>query len=75
MKKGYSKIIINEMVIPDMGAGLHQSQVDFTMMSCLSAMERTENDWHNLLATVGLKIDRIWTLNDRTESILLVTPE
>ncbi|MCJ1310764.1 hypothetical protein MMC25_004431 [Agyrium rufum] len=75
MKKGYSRIIINEMVVPDIGAGVHQSNVDFTMMSCLSAMERTENDWHNLLGSVGLRVLNIWTLNDRTESIIEAVPQ
>lgn len=39
MKRGYSKILINEMVVPN---SLVATPVDITMMVALAACERTE---------------------------------
>ena len=70
MERGYSKILINEIVVPDIGAGMHACQVDFTMMAVLAAKERTETDWRNLLESEGLHISKIWTLDQGTESVI-----
>ena len=42
MKRGYSKMIINEMVLPDTSITLTAAQLDITMMYALAAAERTE---------------------------------
>ena len=70
MEKGYSKVLINEMVVPDIGAGTVACQVDFTMMAVLAARERTETDWRNLLEPEGLQITKIWTVDQGTESVI-----
>ncbi|MCJ1314083.1 hypothetical protein MMC25_007763 [Agyrium rufum] len=74
MKKGYSKIIINEMVVPDTGAGWTETQWDLTMMASTSSMERTQQQWHDLLTTAGLKIVKIWTNVTAIESIIEAVP-
>ena len=74
MRKGYSKIILNEMVIPDVGAGWRETQWDWTMLACLSSMERTEQQWRDLLTSVDLKVVKIWTHPDSTESIIEAVP-
>ena len=74
MRKGYSKIIINEMVIPDVGGGWRETQMDWTMLACLSAMERTEQQWCNLLTSVGLEVVKIWAHPDSTTSIIEAVP-
>lgn len=68
MKKGYSKLIINETVLRDVGAPWQQTSLDWTMMSMLVSKERTENQWRTLLATAGLKINGIW--HKGTESVM-----
>lgn len=70
MIKGYSKLIINELVIPDQGATIIAAQLDLTMMAVLAAMERTESHWHELLNSVGLVITKIWTCYPEAESII-----
>ena len=40
------------------------------MMVCFGAMERTEKQWRNLLGSVGLTIEKIWTDTPETESII-----
>ena len=74
MRKGYSKIVINEMVIPDVGARWAETHWDWTMLACLSAMERTDHQWRELLTSVDLKVVKIWTHPDATESIIEAVP-
>ena len=61
MTPGYSKILLNELVLPDQGCGIIPAQVDITMMACLAATERSERQWHGLVGSAGLKIEKIWT--------------
>ena len=39
-------------------------------MAGLSASERTEQQWHELLETAGFKIVKIWTYDPGTESLI-----
>ena len=69
MTKGYSKILINENVIPDKGAHFAATGLDMFMMS-FSSTERTDKMWYELLASVGLKVVKIWTYEQGTESLI-----
>ena len=40
------------------------------MMSILSAIERTEQDWRTLLESAGFKVVKIWTYEPGTESLI-----
>ncbi|KAI6716085.1 O-methyltransferase [Diplocarpon mali] len=60
MKKRYSRILINDQVLPNTGAGLHPAVLDLTMMTYFHAMERTERQWRRMLDAVGVDIVRIW---------------
>lgn len=42
MKVGYSKLLINENVIPDMGASWQITSLDWIMMGLAASRERTE---------------------------------
>ena len=72
MIPGYSKILLNELVIPDIGCGIIAAQVDITMMACVASEERSERQWQDLLGSVGLKIEKIWTDVPEAESIIEV---
>lgn len=63
MKPGYSKILINDSLIPSMGAQWENTACDVNMMTLLSALERTESQWYELIegGGLGLKIVKIWT--------------
>lgn len=61
MKKGYSKLLINETVLRDTGAPWQQTSLDMTMLSMLISRERTETHWRQLLAEAGLEVSGIWT--------------
>ncbi|PCD33485.1 hypothetical protein AU210_009710 [Fusarium oxysporum f. sp. radicis-cucumerinum] len=68
MVKGYSRLLINETVLRDVGAPWQQTSLDWTMMGMLVNRERTESQWHQLLNDAGLKITRIY--HKGTESVI-----
>ena len=70
MKKGYSKLLINEIVIPDRNAHWLSTAIDMVMMVNFSAKERTEKNWHSLLGSAGFRILKIWTFEPGTESLI-----
>ena len=70
MEPSISRLLINELVVPLQGGGLFPSHSDFNMMSICAGMERTQTQWEELLASAGLKIEKIWTGPGETESII-----
>lgn len=72
MKSGYSKLLINEIVIPDEGADRMNTSLDLVMMSVVAAEERTHGNWARLLDQAGLKIVKLWSFGVGTESVLEV---
>ena len=70
MTPGYSKIILNELVLPDQGCGIVAAQLDISMMALLAATERSERQWRNVVGSAGLKIENIWTGVPESESII-----
>ncbi|KAI8961235.1 putative O-methyltransferase [Daldinia sp. FL1419] len=60
MKKGYSKLLVCDVVIPPTEASVFQASMDLNMMSLLSAYERTETAWRKLINDAGYKIIKIW---------------
>lgn len=73
MKPGYSKLLINENVIPDRGAYWETSALDMVMLTLFCSKERTEADWHDLLEKqAGLKIVKIWSGGKGVESLIEV---
>lgn len=53
MKRGYSKLLIVDMVIPPTGASLLQTMMDVQMMTPVGALERTQGHWVELLTQGG----------------------
>lgn len=70
MRPGYSKILVNEFIVPEVGASDFITACDLVMMGLSGGMERTESQWSSLLASAGLRIEKIWTLNEQTESVI-----
>lgn len=57
MKKGHSTLIIEDFILPIKGCQLLPAMWDMIMMAMLSAMERTEAQWTELLSKAGLEIE------------------
>lgn len=61
MQPGYSKLLINENVIPDCRAHWEATALDMMMLTLLSSRERTTEQWRHLIEEMaGLKIVRVW---------------
>lgn len=70
MKRGHSKVLINENVIPSTNAYWETTSLDIIMMSDFASTERTADDWHVLTEAAGLKISKIWTARRGVESLI-----
>lgn len=55
-KPGYSKVIIHEQVVPDVGASAELAVEDITMMALFSVAERTEREWTDIVEKAGLRL-------------------
>ncbi|KAK8087567.1 catechol O-methyltransferase [Apiospora hydei] len=70
MKPGYSRLLVNECVIPDRGADWQATALDVMIMIEFSAKERTLADWTRLLEPAGLRIMNVWSGGDGAESLI-----
>ncbi|KAF2681602.1 S-adenosyl-L-methionine-dependent methyltransferase [Lentithecium fluviatile CBS 122367] len=59
MKPWYSKVLVNEFAI-----------FRPRPLCLLGAIERAEKQWRELLTTAGLQIERIWTAEPESQSII-----
>lgn len=76
MRKGHSKILIQELVLADQGAHWMATGLDVELMLCLASRERTESEFKHLAADVGLVVEGIWKHPHGQDSVLeLVLPE
>ena len=72
MIPGYSKILINDLVVTQQKQGLFMTMSDMNMLALLGSMERSEKQWHELMEKAGLVIVKMWTKEARYESIIEV---
>lgn len=72
MEKGYSKLLIHESLVSNIKPLSRVTVSDLTMMACLGAAERTEEQWRELVAAVPLKLVKIWRPPQSVESIIEV---
>ena len=70
MEPGYSKILINDWVLPDTGSPLVPALLDIQMLAVLSGMERTQTQWRELLGSVGLEIVNFHTAGNEVEGLI-----
>lgn len=70
MEKGYSKLLINELIVPDKGASWSITSMDWLMLALGAVKERTEKNWRDMVEEAGLKITGIWTVEQGTESLI-----
>lgn len=71
LKPGYSRILLNEIVVPDEKAGWFETSVDLLMMQVHSAQERREREWVALVDAVGgLRVKHIWDLDGAVEKVI-----
>lgn len=67
-----SVIIIDDMVLPEKGSPWRATQLDMTMLAALAAMERSENQWYELLDKAGLDVVKIWKYTEECNDCVIV---
>ena len=71
MKPGYSVIMLNENVIPDVGATWFETSLDMLMMAVHGAQERKESEWRALIESVGgLEVKKVWEIEGVVEKVV-----
>ncbi|KAJ5919065.1 hypothetical protein N7466_010008 [Penicillium verhagenii] len=70
MKKGHSKILIEEYILPDENAGLFHSMVDMILMVFAPGTLRTKAKWTAMLESVGLTVNVIFHPDGEGPSII-----
>jgi demethylsterigmatocystin 6-O-methyltransferase len=67
----HSRLIVDEVVMPDIGVSWQTAYMDLTMMSCLGGMERTRAEYADLLGKVGLVIDQVHKYDHKDTSVIV----
>jgi demethylsterigmatocystin 6-O-methyltransferase len=49
------------MALPNNAVHCHATQIDMAMMTALASIERTTEQWYELVEKAGLKIRKIYT--------------
>jgi hypothetical protein len=74
MAPDYSRILIVDFVLPDTATPLMQASLDIQMMSIGAGIERSEQQWRDLLYSAGLEITGIWSQSPTMESVIEAVP-
>lgn len=69
MRSG-SSLLIDDWVLPDVGAPLAGASEDMLMLLFLSGMERSESQWKAVLNSAGLEIKKIWRADGISEAVI-----
>lgn len=67
-----SKILVNELVLPNQGTHWLTTSLDLGIMTSLASRERTEREFRDLFASVGLKMQGIWKHPQGYDSVMEV---
>lgn len=70
MTRGYSKLLIYEIVLPQQEASNLMTTLDLQLMNIVSGLERTEGHWKELLAKAGFKVVGIFRHFRAVESVI-----
>lgn len=70
MERGYSRLLVHESLISAVRPLARVTTSDITMMACLSAKERTEEEWRRLVEGAGLRVVKFWGPVHSVESII-----
>ncbi|KAK4679817.1 hypothetical protein QC764_207430 [Podospora pseudoanserina] len=70
-----SCLIIDDVVLPEMGVPWQSAYMDLIMMNSLGGVERTKPEWEALLSEAGLKIVEIHQYDSKMQSIIVTVPK
>lgn len=58
-----SVLLVDEMILPDVGVNSQVSSIDMTMLATFASMERTEAQWREAFKEVGLELAKTYRYN------------
>ncbi|KAJ5175128.1 S-adenosyl-L-methionine-dependent methyltransferase [Penicillium canariense] len=67
-----SRLLIDEVVLPDTGAHWQATMADISMMIGLGGKERTSEQWHSLAGSAGLRVEQIHLYTASTYTSIIV---
>jgi hypothetical protein len=70
LRKGYSKVLFNEIVVNEEKPTLAATSMDLMMLAHFGVRERTEADWRAVLDKAGLKVVKIYSYPGVAESLI-----
>jgi demethylsterigmatocystin 6-O-methyltransferase len=71
----HSRIVIDEIVLPDWNVPWQAAYMDLAMMACLGGVERTKAEFEKLLDEAGLKVIDIQRYDPKMQSVVLAVPK
>ena len=70
MKPGYSKLLLNESILPNTGCASLWACGDILLMGELAGLKRSRRHWTELLTSVGLVDIKFWDSPDGVEGVI-----
>ncbi|KAL8824799.1 MAG: hypothetical protein Q9191_004810 [Dirinaria sp. TL-2023a] len=67
-----SKILIDEVVLPEMNVHWHAAMADICMGFAFGGKERTRRQWEDLVEEAGLRLEQVHTYNISTYNSIVV---
>lgn len=67
-----SRILVDEMILPERDAPWRAAQQDLIMGACIAARERTRDEWFALFDRAGLRAERMWKYTEELSDHLIV---
>lgn len=67
-----SRLLIDEVVLPDVGVHWHAAMADISMGILFGGKERTREQWEGLVEKAGLKLAWIHTYKESTYNSIIV---
>ncbi|QDS74400.1 hypothetical protein FKW77_005672 [Venturia effusa] len=67
---GYSRVLLNEIVLSEENPTLAATSMDMMMLAHLGVRERTEGDWRAIIEKAGLKFLKVYTYPGVAESLI-----
>ncbi|CAN9409573.1 unnamed protein product [Alternaria alternata] len=70
LKPGYSRVLLNEIVLSEEKPTIAATSMDMMMLAHLSVHERTESDWRRILQKAGLECLHVYSYPGVAESVI-----
>lgn len=70
LKRGYSRVLLNEIVLSEEHPTIAATSMDMMMLAHFAVRERTEADWKAILEKAGLKFVKIYNYPGVAESVI-----